>query len=176
VQFGPDGARSVTGVSAGALPAERAETIEESGFDDAGTLVTAKDGRLAAALRLESTGSDQATIGAVGTAAPTWVVPAALPPSGGTEELALFNPTRKPVKVTVEPFGDAGSAGSPTTVTIQAGRTLTFSLSIFGSEPLSAILTAADGTFVVGIASTTEDGSGFAATTGVPRDEESGAG
>jgi hypothetical protein len=80
------------------------------------------------------------------------------------------------VEVDVEPFGEARTVGSPTTVTVPAGRTLTFSLSIFGTEPLSATLTAADGTIVVGIASTTTDGSGFAATTGVPRDEESGPG
>jgi hypothetical protein len=99
-----------------------------------------------------------------------------VPPSGGTEELALLNPGRNPVQVRIEPFGEAGPVGSPTTVTVPAGRTLTFSLAIFGTGPFSATVTAADGTIVVGIASTTTDTTGFAATTGVPRDEESGPG
>jgi hypothetical protein len=174
VQYGPSGSRSISGVGTAPLPAGRAETVQESGLDDAGTFVTAKDGGLSAALRLESSGSDQATIGAVTEPAGEWVVPAALSPAGGTEELALLNPGRKPVDVEVEPFGQSGPVGSPTTVTVPAGRTLTFSLSIFGTEPLSARIEASGGTIVVGIASTTQGGSGFAATTGVPRDEESG--
>ncbi len=176
LQLGPNGARSVSGVGTGPLSAGRAETVTESGFDDAGTVVTAKEAQLSAALRLESTGSDQATIGAVTEPAPEWIVPAALPPSGGTEELVLLNPGRKPVDVEVEPFGQSGPVGSPTTVTVPAGRTLMFSLSIFGTEPLSARITATQGAIVVGISSTTQAGSGFAATTGVPRNQESAQG
>ena len=58
VQVGPTGVRSVSGISAGALPAGRATTFEQSGIEDAGDLVTTK-GRaaLAAALRLESSGA-----------------------------------------------------------------------------------------------------------------------
>jgi hypothetical protein len=176
LQLGADGARSISGVGSGPLNAGRAETIDASGFDGAGTLVAAKGAHLAAALRLEGTGNDQATIGAVSEPAPEWIVPAALPPSGGTQELALMNPGRTPVEVAVEPFGESGAVGSPTTVTVAAGRTLTFSLSIFGIVPVATKVTASGGTIVVGIASTTQDGSGFAATTGVPRSEESGPG
>ena len=160
----------------GPLSAGRAETVNESGYDDAGSVVTAKEAQLSAALRLESTGSDQATVGAVTEPAAEWIVPAALPPSGGTEELVLLNPGRKPVDVEVEPFGQSGPVGSPTTVTVPPGRTLTFSLSTFGTEPLSARITATEGTIVVGISSTTQAGSGFAATTGVPRNQESAQG
>jgi hypothetical protein len=176
LQVGPNGSRSVSGVGTGPLSAERAETVSESGFADAGSVVTAKEAQLSAALRLESTGSDQATISAVAEPAAEWIVPAALPPSGGTEELALLNPGRKPVDVEIEPFGQSGPVGSPTTVTVPAGRTLTFSLSIFGTEPLSSRITASGGTIVVGLASTTTGGSGFAATAGVPRNEESAQG
>src|SRR5262249_42866784 len=175
LQLGPEGSRSVSGVGTGPLSAGRAETVDASGFDDAGTLVTARGASLSAALRLESTRNDPATTGPAAPGA-AWVVPAALPPSGGSEELALMNPGRTPVDVAVEPFGDGGPVGSPTTVTVQAGRTVTFSLSIFGILPVSTKVTASDGTIGVGIASTTQDGSGFAATTGVPRNEESGSG
>jgi hypothetical protein len=99
-----------------------------------------------------------------------------LPPAGGTEELALLNPGHAPVRVTISPFDESGPAGAKSTVTVPAGRTVTVSLSFFGSGPLSATVTAADGTIVVGIASQAADGSGFAATTGVPRDEQSGSG
>jgi hypothetical protein len=173
LQLGPDGSRSIGGVGT-ALEPNRAQTIQASGFDDAGTLVAAKGAHLSAAMRLESTGNDQATIGAVAEPAAEWIVPGALPPSGGSEELALMNPGRTPVRVSVEPFAESGPVGSPTTVTVEPGRTLTFSLSIFGILPVASKVTASHGTIVVGIASTTQDGSGFAATTGVPRNEESG--
>jgi hypothetical protein len=175
VQFGLDGTRSISGLGAGALPTQRAETIQESGFDDAGTLVRAKDAELAAALRLESTGSDQATIGSASPAA-EWVVPDALPPTGGAQYIALLNTGSRPVRAMVQLFGDTGSLGSATTVSVPAGRTVTYPVTTYGTEPLSATVTAVDGTIVVGVASGAADGTGFAATTGVPRNEESGPG
>jgi hypothetical protein len=174
VQIGPTGVRSVSGTSAGALPAGRATTFEQSGFEDAGDLVTAK-GRavLAAAVRLESNGGDQATVGATAAPSRAWVVPAIVAPTGGTQELALFNPGSATVQVTIQPFGDAGPAGAETSVTVPAGRTVTVSLSaLFGTQPLSSVVTATDGAIVVGTASFTPDGKGFAATSGVPVEEE----
>ena len=174
VQVGPTGILSVSGTNASALPAGRATTFEQSGFGDAGDLVTAK-GRavLAAAVRLESNGGDQATMGAVAAPARTWVVPAAVAPIGGTQELALFNPGSATVRVTIQPFGNAGPSGAETAVTVPAGRTVTVSLSaLFGTQPLSSVVTATDGAIVVGTASLTPDGKGFAATTGVPVEEE----
>jgi hypothetical protein len=176
LQLGPDGVRSVGGVGTGNVSADRAKTVVEPSFDDAGTVAAAKGAQVSAALRLGSAGGDQATIGAVAAPEAEWIVPAALPPSGGTEELALLNPGRTPVAVQIEPFGETGPVGSPTTVTIPAARTLTFSLSTFGTQPLSVRIVATNGTIAVGVASTTQDGSGFAATTGVPRNEESGSG
>ena len=73
----------MSGGRGAALPAERAETIERVGLrrrrDPGGGQGRAQ---LAAAVRLESTGSDQATIGAVTVRPQEWIVPAALPPVG----------------------------------------------------------------------------------------------
>ena len=126
LQLGPGGSRSVSGIAAGPIPPGRAATFEQSGFDDASDVVAAK-GRalLAAALRLDGGGTDQATIGAVTEPAARWVVPAAVPATGGTQELALLNPGRTSVQVTVQLFGEAGPAAGETTVTVPAGRTVT---------------------------------------------------
>jgi hypothetical protein len=178
IQMGPGGQRSVSGTVAGPIPAGRAVTFQQDGFDDASDVVSAKGrARLAAALRVESAGSDQATVGAVLAPAAEWVVPAAVPASGGTQELALLNPGHATVTVTIELFGEAGAAGGETTVSVPAGRTVTVEMTgAFSSGPVSADVLATGGTIVVGTASFTPDGNGFAATTGVPRPGGIGAG
>jgi hypothetical protein len=174
LQAGSADARSVSGTAGAAMPRDRAATFEESGFDGASTVVSAKGAVLSAGLRLESSGTDQATVGAAAPAA-SWVVPAALPPSGGTQQLALFNPGRRAVHVTVRLFGDSGPASGDTAVTVPPGRTVTLEMTgTFGTEPLSASVTAGDGTIVVGTVSSTPDGHGFGATTGVPASEQNG--
>jgi hypothetical protein len=173
LQLGPSGARSVSGSVAGPIPPGRAATYEQSGFDDASTVVSAKGGALlGASLRLESDGNDQATVGAVTLSAPAWVVAA-----GGSQQLVLLNPGHAPVHVTVQLFGEAGPASGETAVTVPAGRTLTLEMSgTFSSKPLSAAVVTKDGTIVVGTVSFTSNGNGFGATTGVPMSEQNGAG
>jgi hypothetical protein len=178
LQLGPGGTRSVAGTTTGPIPPGRAATFEQSGFDDASDVVAARGGALlAAALRLESGGTDQATMGSVIAPALEWVVPAAVPATGGTQELAVLNPGRTTVQVTVQLFGEAGPASGETVVTVPAGRTVTVEMTgTFSSEPLSADVIAKGGAIVVGTVSSTPDGNGFGATTGVPRPEENGAG
>jgi hypothetical protein len=77
----------------------------------------------------------------------------------------------------VQLFGEAGPASGETAVTVPAGRTLTLEMSgTFSSEPLSAAVVAKDGTIVAGTVSSTSNGNGFGATTGVPMSEQNGAG
>ena len=106
-----------------------------------------------------------------------WVVPAAVPATGGTQELALLNPGRTSRQVTVAAVRRGRAGGrrddrdGPRGPHRDGGDDRTFS-----SEALSAGLIAQGGTIVVGTVSSTPDGNGFGATTGVPWPEENGAG
>jgi hypothetical protein len=77
----------------------------------------------------------------------------------------------------VQLFGEAGPAAGETVVTVPAGRTVKVEMTgTSTSEPLSASLIAEGGSIVVGTTSSTPDGNGFGATSGVPWVQENGAG
>ena len=67
-------------------------------------------------------------MGAIAAPSRSWVVPAAVAPTGGAQELAVFNPGAAPVRVTIQPFGNAGPAGAETVVSVPAGRTVTLKI------------------------------------------------
>jgi len=173
-QLGPTSRRTVATAAATTVSAGRAMTVPLTGFPDGSIEVTSRGGvPVAAAVRLEGPTADEATVGAAGPPGPTWLVPAATPPDGGTEVVVLMNPGKVAVPVQLRLIGAGGVLGEPT-ASVPAGRTFILPLSAqFGAVPTSVVVVAARGGIVAGAVATTSDGNGFAATTGVPIPEKS---
>jgi hypothetical protein len=174
-QLGPTSRRTVVTSTTTTLPAERAMTVPLTGFPDGSVEVSTRGGvPVAAALRLEGPGADEATVGAAGPPAFGWLVPAATPPSGGQETLVLMNPGTKAANVGLRLIGASGVVVSPTR-SVPPGCVLLVplsSLSLYGSQPLSVLVSSRYG-IVAGAVTTTSDGTGFAAATGLPVPEKS---
>jgi hypothetical protein len=138
---------------------------------DAGLLVESTNrGRIAVAGIMNGPGADTATIDGTASVARQWLVLPTLPATGGQGVLILQNPGREPVDVSIAAIGANGRldlAGNGQR-TIPAGRTVVVPLETASGVPVSAVVTAKDGTFVAAGASYVEDGAGFAATLGVP--------
>jgi len=137
----------------------------------AGLLVESTNkGRIAAAAILAGPGADTATMDGAAAAASSWLVLPTLPAGGGKTVLILQNPGRAPVDVAIRVIGDNGSlqltgVGSRT---VSAGRTVMVPLRTATGLPVSAIATSKDGTFVAAEASYVGNGTGYAATLGLP--------
>jgi hypothetical protein len=83
----------------------------------------------------------------------------------------LENPGQDQAMITLELIGPEGTipAGVFQHLTVSPGRSLTVDLGrIVGDQPVSALLTATEGTVVAGAASNASDEGGYAATLGVP--------
>jgi len=171
-QLGPTSRRTVSTAATTTVSAGRAMTVPLTGFPDGSIEVTSRGGvPVAAAVRLEGPTADEATVGAAGSPGLAWLVPATTPPSGGTETVVLVNPGTRATTAGLRLIGPNGVVAAPT-VSIPAGRTLLFPLSgLYGAQPVSVLVSSLRG-IVAGAVTTTPDGNGFAATTGVPIPEK----
>jgi hypothetical protein len=78
------------------------------------------------------------------------------------------NPGRREVRVSVRSFGGDGPGAAIQERTILSGRTIRFAVPSRGGRPVSAVVTARDGTIVASVASYSMDLRGYAATLGLP--------
>jgi hypothetical protein len=126
--------------------------------------------RIVPALILSGPGDDSAAIDGTPTPAAAWLVLPTLPSTGGQGVLILQNPGRAAVDVSIRVIGENGALELPGagSRTVPAGRTVVVALQTVSGVPVSAVVTAKDGTFVAASASYVEDGAGYAATLGLP--------
>jgi Family of unknown function (DUF5719) len=151
------------------------EQVRAFGVEDTsavGLVVEVEPGaRVAAQRHVVGAGGDPALIGGSLLSRSRWVVLPTLPPTGGRTTLVLENPGQDQAMITLELIGPEGTipAGVFEHLTVSPGRSLTVDLSrIVGDQPVSALLTATEGTVVAGGASYASDDAGYAATLGVP--------
>jgi hypothetical protein len=151
------------------------EQVRAFGVQDSsavGVVVEVEPGAQVAAQRhVVGESGDPALIGGSLLSRSRWVVSPTLPPTGGRTTLVLENPGQDQAMITLELIGPEGTipAGVFQHLTVSPGRSLTVDLGrIVGDQPVSALLTATEGTVVAGAASNASDEGGYAATLGVP--------
>jgi hypothetical protein len=171
VAEGPDGVQTVSAPSTQIVHASTAATISTPDFPGAGDVVrSVGQVPVAAALRLDGGDGDQATIAGAEAPASSWVILSGVPEEGGDQLLVLQNPGTRAAEVEVRLIGGSGALTSgPGTVVVPGGRTITIDLSDFvGTTPVSALVTASEGTIVAAGASYSLDRRGYGLTLGVP--------
>jgi hypothetical protein len=170
---GPTQERVLTG-GPGTLVLEprqvRAFRVQDSSV--AGLVVEVGPNALVAAQRrVTGEGGDPALIGGSLLSRGRWLVLPPLPPNGGQTTIVVQNPGRVGAVIGLRLFGSEGAipAGIFDQLTLSPGRSITLDLSrIVGDQSVSALLTATEGTIVVGGASYASNEAGYAATLGLP--------
>ncbi len=152
------------------IPPAAVQTFPDGGVTDSGLVVQATNHQpVAVARRLAGPKGDQATITPVSRAYRRWLLLPTMPPDDGEARIVIENPGKKEVHGTILLIGPDGSvaAGDAGSFSVGAGRTVTIVLDKVDG-PVSAVVSAGGGTVVVGGASYSLDGSGYAATLGLP--------
>jgi hypothetical protein len=168
--------RRIAGPGGVSVAPHGVRTLVVDGLPDAGVVVHGTEGAaVVAAMRLSGEeGGDSATITGEWRAGPSWLVMPTLPPAGGRAFLVLENPGRVIARVTVRLLGEDGllTAAGLQSLPIGAGRTIQIPLPASGdAAPLSAVVTAEEGTLVAAGASYSQGGAGYATTLGLPMKE-----
>jgi hypothetical protein len=153
-------------VSPGAVLTYGVDHMEGAGLQ----IESMTKGRMAVAGVLTGPGPDTATVDGTADPASTWLVLPLLPAGGGQCVLVLQNPGRAPVDVSIRVIGENGplQLAEVGARTVPAGRTVVIPLQTVPGAPVSAIVSAKDGTFVAAGASYVSDGAGYAETLGLP--------
>jgi hypothetical protein len=145
------------------------KTFQPERVKNSGLLVTASnDQPILAALRLDGSSGDSATLIGSPVTSRRWLVLPALPPSDGHSFLLVQNPGRGPVTVTFRLIGADGPAPPLRQRTILSGRTIRITVPPQTEVPLSVLVSARGGTIVAAAASYSLDRTGYAATLGLP--------
>jgi hypothetical protein len=174
VSEGATAQRAVAGPAGVSMGPQRVRTLDVDGLAEAGVVVVGTDDApVAAAMRLAGQG-DLATIAGTPRGVRSWLVLPTLPPNGGRSFLVLENSGREPATATVRlvgPFGTVATTGLES-ILVPAGRTIKVTMpTSVEATPLSAIVTVTGGTLAASGASYSRDGSGYAATLGIPMKE-----
>ncbi len=165
---GSKGSTTIPDATGADLDPGEARTFDVGEVADAGILVDAGKASVAVALRMAGPNGGEATIAGWPNPARRWAVPPTLPPTGGTAQLALQNPTGADATVRILWIGPDGPKGTGTTsVSVPAGRTIVVDVPD-ADVPLFALVTAVKGSIVVGETSRSIGSSAFAATVGIP--------
>ncbi len=163
------GQRLVSGPEGFTVGPGEAKTFEPERVKDSGLLVAASNDRpVLAALRVNGSAGDSATLTGSPSTSAKWLVLPALPPSGGRSFLLVQNPGREQVEVTFQVIGSSSSAAPLRPRTILSGRTIRISLPSEAGRPISIVVRAKGGTIVAATASYSQDRRGYAATLGLP--------
>jgi hypothetical protein len=174
VSEGATAQRPVGGPDGTSLGPERVRTLELDGLAEAGVVVVGTDDALVAATMRLSGQGDLATIAGTPRGVRSWLVLPTLPPNGGRSFLVLENSGRESATATVRLFGPFGTVASTALepILVPSGRTIKVTMpTSIEATPLSAIVTVAGGTLAASGASYSRDGSGYAATLGIPMKE-----
>jgi Family of unknown function (DUF5719) len=163
------GQRLVSGPEGFTVGPGEAKTFEPERVKDSGLLVASSNDRpVLAALRVNGSAGDSATLSGTTSTSATWLVLPALPPSGGRSFLLVQNPGRGQVDVTFQVIGSGGSPPPIRPRTMLSGRTIRIPLPSEAGRPVSVLVRAKGGTIVAATASYSPDRRGYAATLGLP--------
>lgn len=169
VAEGPDGANTIPAATGVPIAAGSARTFDVGAVPDAGMIVTSGRTPVVVALRVAGPNGGLGVLtGWTGTAR-RWMVPPALPSTGGTARLVLQNPGPEAASVRIAWIGPSGIVRSKTvTVRVPPGRTIAVIAPPQDTVPLFALVTATHGSIVAGETGQALASAGFAATSGIP--------
>jgi hypothetical protein len=123
---------------------------------------------MVAAVRVEGPSGDADTVGLATAPARRWLVLPSVPPAGGLTFVILQNVGESTAQVSFTLLGPDGAvAPALPGVSVPPGRTIRVPVRSAGGA-VTVLAEAALGTIVAGSASSSSDGSGFAATLGLP--------
>ena len=168
VAQGSGGANTIPDATGVPIAAGTARTFDVGAVPDAGILVDSGKEPVVVALRVAGPNGGLAVLTGWTGPAERWIVPPALPSTGGTARVTLQNPGTAAATVRIEWIGPSGIVRSAsTTVRIAPGRTVAVTAPQ-SAVPLFALVTATDGSIVAGETAQALASSGFAATSGIP--------
>jgi hypothetical protein len=164
---GPKGPNTIPEASGVTVPAGAARTFDIGQVADAGIFLDSGKGPLAVALRVAGPNGGQATIAGWSAPARRWMVPPALPATGGSARLVVQNPTASPASVRIVWIGpNGGVPAGAATVRVQAGRSVAVDAPS-SDVPLFALVIAIEGSVVVGETAQSLGSTAFAGTSGI---------
>jgi hypothetical protein len=167
VAEGPEAANTLPDVTGATVTAQGAATFDVGAVEDAGMHVDTGRSPVAIALRLSGTNGGEATTTGWAQVGTGWAVPPALPSTGGSAELLLQNPERRPAAVRITWIGPGGPVRGATTVDVPGARTISVDVPGAG-VPVFALVNASRGSIVAAMTAQSIGTTAFAATSGIP--------